>query len=313
MVSIVVAVCFLAIDDSVATRSHVSVAPRASDSSDGYGILAGGGRGVVFRSQVIALGRRNIELPTLMYHYIRKPPSILADRIGYNLSVSPSDFSAQMDWLAVHGYHPVEFNDVRAYFAGKQPLPAKPVIITLDDGYADLYTTAYPILEAHGFKAVAYIVSGFVGQPRYVTAEQVLQLDRNGIEIASHTVEHANLARLTGSSLRAQLVDSKQWLESLLGHPVLDFAYPSGRFNAEVVAAVMAAGYSTAATEIYSTYHSLADRYTWSRVRVRGGESLAEFVRNLGVAMPSSTIATVVTATATAPPDLAPPLLAGSR
>jgi len=99
--------------------------------------------------------------------------------------VSPDDFTAQMDWLMVNRYHPVDFNDMRAYFAGTTPLPSRPVVITFDDGYADLYTTAYPILAAHHFKAVAYIVSSFVGQSRYVTKEQVLEMDRKGIQIAS--------------------------------------------------------------------------------------------------------------------------------
>jgi peptidoglycan/xylan/chitin deacetylase (PgdA/CDA1 family) len=243
--------------------------------------------------QVIHTGRRNITLPILMYHYVRQPPSMRSDLLGYKLSVSPADFEVQMAWLSLHGYHPVDFNDVRAYFAGQSPLPAKPVVITLDDGYADLYTTAYPILEAHGFKAVAYIVSGFVGQSRYVTGGQVVQMDRNGIEIASHTVNHANLARSSYASTMRQLVDSKRWLEQLVGHTVLDFAYPSGQFNAQVVAAVKQAGYDTAVTEISSVDHSVTDRYTWTRVRVSGGESLAAFTQSLGSPMPTTTIKVV--------------------
>jgi peptidoglycan/xylan/chitin deacetylase (PgdA/CDA1 family) len=240
--------------------------------------------------QVVATGRRNISLPILMYHYVRTPPSPRTDLLGYNLTVSPADFAAQMDWLSAHRFHPVDFNDVRAYFAGAAPLPANPVVITLDDGYADLYTAAYPILAAHRFKAVAYIVSGFVGQPRYVTAAQVLLMDRNGIEIASHTVNHANLARSSYASTMRQLVDSKRWLEQLVGHTVLDFAYPSGQFNAQVVAAVKQAGYDTAVTEISSVDHSVTDRYVWTRVRVGGGESLAEFTHNLGNPMATTTI-----------------------
>jgi len=225
-----------------------------------------------------------------MYHYVRNPPSMINDWLGYKLSVSPADFTAQMDWLATHGFHPVDFNDVRAYFAGRQPLPANPVVITLDDGYADLYSTAYPILAAHGFKAVAYIVSGFVGQTRYVTPAQVVQLDQNGIEIASHTVDHANLARSSYGSVMHELVDSKRALENLLGHPVLDFAYPSGMFNGQAVALVERAGYDTAVTTLFSIDHSVADRYLWTRVRVGGGESLADFASSIGKPMPSTTI-----------------------
>jgi peptidoglycan/xylan/chitin deacetylase (PgdA/CDA1 family) len=257
------------------------------------------------RLEVVPLGRQNITLPILMYHYVRTPPSIISDSLGYKLSVSPAVFTAQMDWLALHGYNPVDFNDVRAYFAGKEPLPAKPVVITLDDGYADLYTTAFPILAAHGFKAVAYIVSGFVGRSPYVTAPQVVQMDQSGIEIASHTVDHADLSRSSMGSVMRELSDSKRSLESLVGHPVLDFAYPSGKFNAQTVAAVQRAGYATAVTTMFSVDHSVADRYLWTRVRVGGGESLAEFVSSLGSPMPTTTITTLDIETAEVPP---PPL-----
>ncbi len=237
---------------------------------------------VVTHDWVIPVGRRSISVPILMYHYIRTPPSILTDRLGYKLSVSPSVFTIQMDWLAIHGYNPVTLNDLRAYFAGRQALPNKPVVITLDDGYADLYQIAFPILAAHNFKAVAYIVTGFVGRHGYVTASQVVQLSQNGIEIASHTVNHADLAHTSLPMVTWELVFSKAWLQRLLGHPVVDFAYPSGMFNAQVIAALQASGYQTAATTISGTYHSEADRFTWTRVRVGGGESLSDFAHSLG-------------------------------
>ena len=260
----------------------------------------------VTRLQVILTGRQIITLPILMYHYVRQPPSMRTDLLGYKLSVSPADFAAQMAWLSLHGYHPVDFNDVRAYFAGAAPLPAKPVVITLDDGYADLYTAAYPILAARGFKAVAYIVSGFVGRSAYATAEQIVQMDRNGIEIASHTVDHADLARSSFASTMRELVESKRWLEHLLGHPVLDFAYPSGQFNAQVVAEVKQAGYDTAVTTMSSVDHSVADRYLWTRIRVGGGESMADFTHNLGSPMPT----TIITAVDIETPDIALPPIA---
>lgn len=247
----------------------------------------------ISRHEVIPIGTSAIRLPILMYHYIRKPPSTWSDMLGYRLSVAPDVFQIQMDWLYAHGYHPVTFNQVRAYFAGTDALPPKPVVITLDDGYADLYTTAYPILKSHDFTAVAYIVPNFVGRPEYVTRNQIQEMDRGGIEIASHTMNHADLARTSYGSTMYELVQSKKWLESLVGHPVLDFAYPSGRFNAQAVAAVQRAGYDTAVTEQVSTMHSRADRYTWARVRVGGGEAMPEFIAGLGASMPSITITNV--------------------
>lgn len=236
----------------------------------------------VNQTLLIPYGRHSISVPILMYHYIRPLPSIYGDYMGYKLSVSPATFTEQLDWLSKHGYHPIDFNDMRAYFSGTKVLPHKPVVITLDDGYADLYTNAYPILKAYKFKAVAYIVTNFVGQSSYVTAGQVVEMDHNGIQIASHTMNHANLARTSAYLVTYQLSTSKAWLEQLLGHPVVDFAYPSGKFSAHVISALQATGYDTAVTELPGTIHSRDDRYTWSRVRVGGGESMEEFVSNLG-------------------------------
>jgi peptidoglycan/xylan/chitin deacetylase (PgdA/CDA1 family) len=198
-----------------------------------------------------------------------------------------------MDWLDANHFHPVNFNQARAYFAGTTALPSRPVVITFDDGYQDLYTTAFPILKAHGFTAVAYIVSGFVGRAYYVSRGQVVEMDRAGLEIASHTVNHADLARSGIGSVTYELVQSKRWLEEVVGHPVLDFAYPSGKFNAQTIQAVSRAGYSTAVTTLTSTVHSMADRFWWGRVRVGGGESLQEFIANLGPSMPSTTVSTL--------------------
>lgn len=228
----------------------------------------------------VPLGRSNVHVPILMYHYIRVNPDP-RDQMGYNLSVTPADFTSQMDWLAANGYHPVDFDDLRAYFDGRRPLPAKPVVITFDDGYRDLYTTAYPILRAHGFRGVAYIVTGFLGAPNNVTADQVREMDANGIEIGSHTVSHVDLPRTNDAELDRQLRDARASLEAIVRHRVPDFCYPAGRYDGRVVNAVKAAGYDTATTTAPGTDHNPADRWTWTRVRVSGGEPLDKFVREL--------------------------------
>jgi peptidoglycan/xylan/chitin deacetylase (PgdA/CDA1 family) len=255
----------------------------------------------VTHEQVVPLGRKTLYLPILMYHYIRKQPSPFKDLLGYNLSVSPQAFQAQVDWLSAHGYHTVDFNDIRAYFAGTRPLPSKPVVISLDDGYRDLYTTAFPILQSHGFKAVAYIVSGFVGNKAYVTTDMILQMDHYGFEIAGHTVDHANLAHSSLSRVLYELAASKQFLESLVGHPVIDFAYPSGKFNGLVISALRRTGYDTAVTEQFAYAHSPSDRFMWARVRVGGGESMTNFVINLGPVMPSVLATAINVETASVP------------
>jgi peptidoglycan/xylan/chitin deacetylase (PgdA/CDA1 family) len=261
-----------------APPNRPSPEPSSPASSDGIALAQAG--------RVIPAGRPAVHVPILMYHYIRVNPEP-RDHLGFNLSVAPADFSAQMAFLAAHGFHPINMRDLRDYFLAHRALPSKPVIITLDDGYHDLYTAAYPVLKEHHFKAVAYIISGFLGGPETVTREQVLEMEANRIEIGSHTVSHPDLTKLSADELHRQLQDSKLAIEALLGHPVLDFCYPAGQVNPTVLQAVQAAGYETATTTAAGTQHSASDRYTWSRVRVGGGESLAQFAEKLGPEEPS--------------------------
>jgi len=221
-----------------------------------------------------------------MYHYIRVNPDP-GDRLGFNLSVTPADFRLQMDWLYDNDYHPVDFDDLRAYLFENQSLPSRPVVLTFDDGYRDMYTTAFPILRVHQFKGVSYVVSGFLNSPNYLTTEMVQEMEALGIQIGAHTVSHADLTRISAASLHSEVFDSKAALEAVVGHAVLDFCYPSGKFNDAVISAVQAAGFLTATTTQPGVAHSAGDRFTWSRVRVSGGESLEELITDLGEPEPA--------------------------
>ena len=229
---------------------------------------------------LLAPGPSSVRVPILMYHYIRVNQDY-RDLLGYALSVTPANFAAQMNWLASNGFHPITPADLYAYLSGSRGLPIRPVILSFDDGYADFYDSALPILRAHDFAAVAYVVSGFIGRPGYMSAAQISEADHSGIEIGSHTVDHANLARMSLDSVRFELAASKLVLEQQLGHPVVSFCYPSGQFNAGVAAAVRTAGYQNATTTAFGYVHYLSDRYTWSRLRVSGGESLSNFATAL--------------------------------
>jgi peptidoglycan/xylan/chitin deacetylase (PgdA/CDA1 family) len=239
--------------------------------------------------EVIPPGRAQVRVPILEYHYIRVNPD-RRDRIGFNLSVTPDDFAAQMDWLKASGFHPVDLNELRAYLHDKQALPPRPVVLTFDDGYRDFYSTAFPILQAHGFKAVSYVVPGFLDRPNYMSRGDVVTIDRAGMEIAAHTMNHVDLTRANGPQLVQQVDGSRTALEQLIGHPVLDFCYPSGMFNPTVVASIQQAGFESATTEQPGIQHAWGSRHTWTRVRVNGGEALDQFVASLGEPEPTATL-----------------------
>jgi len=238
--------------------------------------------------QVVPAGRPQVRVPILEYHYIRVNPDP-RDRLGFNLSVTPPDFTAQMDWLKASGYHPIDLNDLRGYFEHRLPLPARPVVLTFDDGYIDFFTTALPILIDHGFRAVSYVVPGFLDRPRYMTTDEVRAIDSDGMEVAAHTMHHVDLTTASPAQLTMEIQGSRSVLEQITGHAVLDFCYPSGKYDAAVVAATQRAGFESATTEVAGASHTWADRLTWSRVRVPGGERLAQFVASLGDPEPTVT------------------------
>ena len=93
-------------------------------------------------------------LPVLMYHHVSPSPGLV--------TVSPETFRAHMAWLAAHGYRSVGCDDLAAFLAG-DPLPAKSVLITFDDGYLDNYVYAHPALREHGLHAVIFLVTGWIG------------------------------------------------------------------------------------------------------------------------------------------------------
>jgi peptidoglycan/xylan/chitin deacetylase (PgdA/CDA1 family) len=221
-----------------------------------------------------------IKMPILTYHYIRTVTD-RADQLGFKLSVTPANFAAQMDWLAQNGYHPITMDDLGAYLAGTHGLPARPIVLTFDDGYADFYTNALPVLLAHDFKSVSYVVTGFIGRAGYMNGDQILTADRDGVEIASHTVDHVDLTSQSLAGLRYQLASSKEALERLLGHPVLSFCYPYGTSNSLVAAAVAAAGYRDATTTKWGIVQTQTNRYQWGRLRVSGGETLEQFAASV--------------------------------
>jgi peptidoglycan/xylan/chitin deacetylase (PgdA/CDA1 family) len=233
--------------------------------------------------RVVPGGQPSVHVPILMYHYVGTvPPGDPAAALRAELTVSPQAFEQQLDWLSDNGYHAIDLSDLRGYLRGENDLPSRPVVLTFDDGTADLYTTAYPMLLKHDMKAVAFIISGFLDAPGRVTRDQLVQMSRHGIEMGSHTYSHQDLTTEPPDRLQMELQRPKQELEGLVGRPVLDFAYPSGRHNPTVDAVVAQAGYESATTTNPGTAHAWGDRFTWTRVRVGGDASLDQFVAGLG-------------------------------
>lgn len=220
-------------------------------------------------------------IPILMYHYVRTvtDPN---DTVGINLSVTPEKFAAQMQYLADNGYTTLTMRDVYAILAGAQPLPPKPVALTFDDGYRDFYTTAWPVLKKHNFKATSYIITSVIGWEQYMTWAMLQELDATGqVEIGSHTRTHPDLRGMTKDKRWDEIIGSKAILEEGLGHPVVSFCYPAGYYNADALADVKRAGYQTAVTTAYGIKQNVQGAFEMPRVRVNGPDSLSVWAGKL--------------------------------
>ncbi|MHB8717764.1 MAG: polysaccharide deacetylase family protein [Candidatus Dormibacteria bacterium] len=226
-------------------------------------------------------------VPILVYHYVRLVTN-LNDALGIGLSVTPTLFAEEMALLRADGAHPITLAQLMTAMESHTPLPQHPVVLTFDDGYADFATVAEPILARYGFVATSFVVSGFLTRPGFMTAAQVVQMDRDGMVIGSHTVNHVNLAELPPSIAAAQIDGGKATLESLLGHPVLDFAYPYGRFNATTLSLVRAAGFRDAVTTMGGSKQSLAQPYLLRRWHMGGvAQGLSTFASIVGLPPPT--------------------------
>jgi peptidoglycan/xylan/chitin deacetylase (PgdA/CDA1 family) len=220
-------------------------------------------------------GPGTVEVPILLYHHIAPNPSMNP------YYVEPSQFEAQMGLLWERGYRTISVAQLIQALVQGADLPACPVIITFDDGNADLYTRAFPILQRYGFSGTLYLVVNYLDQPGFLSSEQVQELVVAGWEIGSHSFSHPNLAQVDGEALRRETEGSRQWLMNRFGRPIDSFAYPYGISSHAAQRWVRKAGYQAAMGVGALTRHRLEHRFYLTRFPVDAKRTLDDFARFL--------------------------------
>jgi peptidoglycan/xylan/chitin deacetylase (PgdA/CDA1 family) len=227
-----------------------------------------------------------------MYHQVTPRP-LLAFR---QYAVTPKAFAVQMHWLALAGYSPINIDALLEHRSGGSILPLRPVIITFDDGYQDCIDYAAPILQAHGFTAVFYLVAGLVGKTsRWLLRElgielplmdwtAVRQLKAAGFQCGTHSMSHPYLTDLSPAACRNELLESRHLLEDHLGHEVRHLAYPYGSFNERVRAIAAETGYQSACAVRVGLSAPDDDPLALHRVPINGRDSLPDFICRLHTA-----------------------------
>lgn len=205
-------------------------------------------------------------VPVLLYHLIATP--LEAQDAQYGLVVSPTLFADQMKTLHDAGWHTITAAELgRALEIDLQP-PPKTFVITIDDGYVDGYTEAFPILKENGFVASYYLPTGRIGWTRILTARQVSEMAAAGMEMADHSVSHIDLTSLSIENARAEIIGPIDYLDALIGIRPTTFAYPFGMYNDDLMKELDAAGFSLGFTTTNSCRESFATRFETPRLGV---------------------------------------------
>ncbi len=226
--------------------------------------------------------RRSARVPILLYHHIAVPPPD-ADRIRYNLSVPPDLFEAHLRFLKSAGYTSITLDDLVYYLTRGRPLPPKPIIITLDDGYRDNYTNAFPLLKKYGFTATFFIITDLVNQkhPEYLTWDMVREMKAAGMAFGAHGRTHIDLSRADLDQLVWQALGSTEVFQVELGEPARYIAYPSGKYNEQVIAVYKSAHYWAGLTTNQGATHTSDNLFELKRIRVEHDTSVEKLQRLL--------------------------------
>lgn len=180
--------------------------------------------------------RAHQAVPILTYHSLDETEAVT--------SVAPRDFREHMYSLARRGFVGISLSGLLDAWDGAEKLPARPVALTFDDGFANVLEHAAPLMSELGFRATIFVVSGRCGQtndwpnqapniPRLplLSWSELAQMVAAGFEIGAHSVTHRPLNEIGATEAEQEIVESKMMIEQRLGQRVNNFAYPFGTFT----------------------------------------------------------------------------------
>jgi peptidoglycan/xylan/chitin deacetylase (PgdA/CDA1 family) len=201
----------------------------------------------------------------LMYHSISNEPPT-------GMNTPPANFEAQLALLKRQGY---VFCTVSELLATSQK---KAIAITFDDGFANNYDDAFPVLQKYHAKATIYLAPD-IADIKKLSREQIVTMQASGlVEFGAHSLHHINLSQADAAQAQAEIMGSKERVEQLTGQPCVSFAYPFGRFSDETVELVKAAGFSSAVTTKKNIIANLSKQpWTIPRISTHGAMTKRQF------------------------------------
>lgn len=175
-------------------------------------------------------------VPIYMYHWIKDDTG---DYPWPENMVKPSTLEDQVKYLVENDFDLIYITDLEKVYNYK-----KPVALTFDDGWHDVYLHMFPLAKKYNVKFSMYIIEDMVGQPGYCNEEQLKEMAKSGlVDIQAHTVTHRYLAELSYDEQKLELNDCKTYLKETYGIDSTVICYPYGSRNEYTVQLSKEAGY----------------------------------------------------------------------
>lgn len=176
-------------------------------------------------------------VPIFMYHWVRDE---IGDYPWPENMVSPSLLEEQIKYLSENGYDFVYARDLEKIYNYK-----KPVALTFDDGWLDVYLYAFPMAKKYNAKISMFVIKDKVGEEGYCTEEQLKEMANSGfVDIESHTLTHPHLSEIDYDSQKKELKESRDYLKDVYGVDAKVICYPYGDRNDDTVKIAKEVGYT---------------------------------------------------------------------
>ena len=203
-------------------------------------------------------------VPILVYHRV-------SDTDKNPMTLKVADFDAQMKYLVDNGYHVIAPDDLLDAWATGKALPAKPIVLTFDDGHMDIYNNVFPILQKYNMRATVFVVTDHMGMKDYLTWDIARALQAGGyIDIESHTMSYKDLTTLKGDKLWNEIYGSKQAIEWALKKPAKFIAYPEGKYTVDAEDTSKEVNFRAGFIEDYGLADDDDNPYILTRIPVQG-------------------------------------------
>lgn len=217
-------------------------------------------------------------IPVLMYHRVGSLPP-RPDRIRRDLTVSPEEFKKQIEYLKTEGYQSITTFELSQALKGNFHLPAKPIIITFDDGYQAAFENAVPVLLKNGMRGVFAVITKYPGLDDYASWQTISEAHNMGMEIIPHTQTHIDLKnkKYNRAQRFSEIQQSILDIQNNLGSKPVAFVYPYGNYTDDAQDILKASGIEIAFTTKLGLFNSDRDLLLEPRVRVHGVEDIHRF------------------------------------